>query len=64
MAGTKVTGAAANGHQATADQAQRRIIMTAKIARAHLNEFPDSYTRLAKMEAEAEAEAHRNAQGE
>ena len=25
-----------------------------KIARAHLNEFPD-YTRLAKMEAEAEA---------
>jgi hypothetical protein len=30
--------------------------MTAKIARAHLNEFPDYYTRLAKMEAEAEAE--------
>jgi len=30
-------------------------IMTAKIARAHLNEFPDYYTRLAKMEAEAEA---------
>jgi len=29
--------------------------MTAKIARAHLNEFPDYYTRLAKMEAEAEA---------
>ena len=29
------------------------VIMTAKIARAHLNEFPDYYTRLAKMEAEA-----------
>jgi len=32
------------------------IVMTAKIARAHLNEFPDYYTRLAKMEAEAKAE--------
>jgi hypothetical protein len=31
------------------------VITTAKIARAHLNEFPDYYTRLAKMEAEAEA---------
>jgi Protein of unknown function (DUF5661) len=40
------------------------VIMTAKIARAHLNEFPDYYTRLAKMEAEAEAEANRNARGE
>ena len=40
------------------------VIMTAKIARAHLNEFPDYYTRLAKMEAEAEAEANENAQGE
>jgi hypothetical protein len=29
-------------------------ITTGKIARAHLNEFPDYYTRLAKMEAEAE----------
>jgi len=28
---------------------------TAKIARAHLNEFPDYYTRLAVMESEAEA---------
>jgi hypothetical protein len=27
---------------------------TGKIALAHLNEFPDYYTRLAKMEAEAE----------
>jgi hypothetical protein len=33
------------------------VTMTAKIARAHLNEFPDYYTRLAKMEAEAEAES-------
>ncbi len=31
------------------------ITVTAKIARAHLNEFPDYYTRLAIMETEAEA---------
>lgn len=37
-------------------------ITTAKIAWAHLNEFPDYYTRLAKMEAEAEA--NETAQGE
>lgn len=30
-------------------------IMTGKIALAHLNEFPDYYTRLYKMEEEAEA---------
>ena len=30
-------------------------IITGKIALAHLKEFPDYYTRLAKMEAEAEA---------
>jgi hypothetical protein len=29
-------------------------LTTGKIARAHLNEFPDYYTRLAKMESEAE----------
>jgi hypothetical protein len=29
--------------------------MTAKIALAHLHEFPDYYSRLGKMEAEAEA---------
>lgn len=29
-------------------------IMTGKIALAHLNEFPDYYTRLKKMEDEAE----------
>lgn len=29
-------------------------LMTGKIALAHLNEFPDYYTRLGKMEKEAE----------
>ena len=29
------------------------VTVTAKIARAHLNEFPDYYSRLAVMEAEA-----------
>ncbi len=33
------------------------LVMTAKIAWAHLKEIPDYYTRLNKMEAEAEAEA-------
>jgi hypothetical protein len=32
-------------------------VVTGKIALAHLNEFPDYYTRLAKMEAEAERES-------
>ena len=31
------------------------VTVTAKIARAHLNEFPDYYSRLALMEAEAKA---------
>ena len=31
------------------------VVVTAKIARAHLNEFPDYYTRLAVMETEADA---------
>lgn len=31
-------------------------LVTGKIALAHLNEYPDYYTRLAKMEAEAEAD--------
>jgi hypothetical protein len=30
-------------------------LLTGKIALAHLNEFADYYTRLAKMEADAEA---------
>ncbi len=29
-------------------------LLTGKIALAHLNEFPDYYTRLARMEAEAD----------
>jgi hypothetical protein len=29
--------------------------MTAKIALAHLNEFPDYYTRLERMEKDAES---------
>ena len=33
--------------------------LTGKIALAHLLEYRDYYTRLAKMEAEAEAEARR-----
>ena len=32
-------------------------IVTGKIALAHLKEFPDYYTRLARMESEAEQEA-------
>jgi hypothetical protein len=32
-------------------------ITTGKIALSHLNEYPDYYTRLAKMEAEAEQAA-------
>ncbi|OGH16104.1 MAG: hypothetical protein A3C22_00315 [Candidatus Levybacteria bacterium RIFCSPHIGHO2_02_FULL_37_10] len=31
-------------------------ILTGKIALAHLNEYPDYYTRLYKMEQEAEAQ--------
>jgi Protein of unknown function (DUF5661) len=31
-------------------------VTTGKIARAHLNEFPDYYTRLARMEEEAKRE--------
>ena len=34
-------------------------VVTGKIALAHLNEFPDYYTRLARMEAEAERETAR-----
>lgn len=39
-------------------------IVTGKIALAHLNEFPDYYTRLAQMEAEAERYWARRADGE
>ncbi len=33
------------------------LLLTGKIALAHLNEFSDYYTRLLKMEKEAEAQA-------
>jgi Protein of unknown function (DUF5661) len=36
-------------------------IVTAKIARAHLNEFPDYYTRLDRMEEEARQELNKTA---
>jgi hypothetical protein len=35
-------------------------VLTGKIALAHLNEFPDYYTRLEKMEQEAEKELGRS----
>ena len=38
----------------TTDVTHDDPIMTGKIALAHLNEFPDYYTRLAEMEEEAE----------
>jgi hypothetical protein len=37
------------------DETGDDVVVTAKIARAHLNEFPDYYTRLQAMEREAEA---------
>jgi len=37
-------------------------IMTGKIALAHLNEFPDYYTKLKKMEKEAEEYWERKAE--
>lgn len=33
------------------------LVITGKIALAHLNELPDYYTRLLKMEKEAEADS-------
>jgi Protein of unknown function (DUF5661) len=42
-------------HDAATNVTDDDVEVTAKIARAHLNEFPDYYTRLAAMESEAEA---------
>jgi hypothetical protein len=39
----------------TTDVTDDDPLMTGKIALAHLTEFPDYYTRLAKMEAEAKS---------
>ena len=43
-------------HDPATNVADDDPVVTGKIALAHLNEFPDYYTRLEKMEAEAEAE--------
>lgn len=42
-------------HDPATDVTGSDPLVTGKIALAHLNEFPDYYTRLAKMEAEADA---------
>lgn len=42
-------------HDPATDVTRDDLLVTGKIALAHLNEFPDYYTRLAKMEAEAES---------
>lgn len=42
-------------HDPATDVTGSDPIVTGKIALAHLNEFPDYYTRLGRMEAEAEA---------
>jgi uncharacterized protein DUF5661 len=39
-------------------------IVTGKIALAHLHEFPDYYTRLARLEAAASRELERHRHGE
>jgi len=44
-------------HDAATDVTGDDPIMTGKIALAHLNEIPDYYTRLARMEAESKAGA-------
>lgn len=41
-------------HDPVTDVTQDDPILTGKIALAHLNEYPDYYTRLEKMEREAE----------
>jgi Protein of unknown function (DUF5661) len=41
-------------HDAATNVTDSDPVVTGKIALAHLNEFPDYYTRLARMEAEAE----------
>ena len=43
-------------HDPTTNVTDSDPVITGKIALAHLKEFPDYYTRLARMEAEAEAE--------
>ena len=47
-------------HDPSTDVTGNDPILTGKIALAHLNEFPDYYTRLAKMEREAEEERNQS----
>jgi hypothetical protein len=46
-------------HDAATDVTRDDPIVTAKIALAHLNEFPDYYTRLERMEEEAKRDWER-----
>ena len=46
-------------HEPVTDVTDDDPLVTARIAWAHLKEFPDYYDRLERMEAEAEAEAER-----
>jgi hypothetical protein len=46
-------------HDPSTDVTGNDPVLTGKIALAHLNEFPDYYTRLKRMEREAEAERGR-----
>jgi len=41
-------------HDPETDVTKSDLLVTGKIALAHLKEFPDYYTRLAKMEMEAD----------
>jgi Protein of unknown function (DUF5661) len=43
-------------HDATTNVTGDDAVVTGKIALAHLNEFPDYYTRLERMEEEAKRE--------
>ena len=43
-------------HDPVTDVTDNDPVLTGKIALAHLNEFPDYYTRLARMEDEARRE--------
>jgi hypothetical protein len=42
-------------HDPQTDVTNDNVVLTGKIAWAHLKEFPDYYTRLARLEAEAES---------
>ena len=44
-------------HDPATDVTNSDPVVTGKIALAHLNEFPDYYTRLARMEEEAKRES-------